>query len=31
MTEAAAVPGGAWIVQALDPEGAFFSLVSTTT
>ncbi len=24
------VPGGAWIVQALDPQGAFFSLISTT-
>jgi len=24
------VPGGAWIVQALDPQGAFFSLISAT-
>ena len=24
------VPGGAWIVQALDPQGAFFSLIGTT-
>jgi uncharacterized protein len=23
------VPGGAWIVQGLDPQGAFFSLVAT--
>ena len=24
------VPGGSWIVQALDPQGAAFALVSTT-
>jgi predicted enzyme related to lactoylglutathione lyase len=24
------VPGGAWIVQALDPQGAFFSVISAT-
>ncbi|MDT9599027.1 VOC family protein [Sphingosinicella rhizophila] len=24
------VPGGSWIVQAFDPQGAFFALVSTT-
>ena len=24
------VPGGAWIIQALDPQGAFFSLISVT-
>jgi hypothetical protein len=24
------VPGGAWIIQGLDPEGAFFSLISAT-
>ena len=24
------VPGGSWIVQALDPQGALFALVSTT-
>jgi predicted enzyme related to lactoylglutathione lyase len=23
------VPGGSWIVQGLDPQGAMFSLVST--
>jgi predicted enzyme related to lactoylglutathione lyase len=22
------VPGGAWVVQAFDPQGAFFSLVA---
>ena len=26
----AEVPGGSWIVQALDPQGAAFALVSTT-
>ena len=24
------VPGGAWIIQAIDPQGAFFSLISAT-
>jgi uncharacterized protein len=24
------VPGGAWVIQALDPQGAFFSLISAT-
>jgi uncharacterized protein len=24
------VPGGPWIIQALDPQGAFFSLISAT-
>jgi len=24
------VPGGAWIAQALDPQGAFFSVIGTT-
>jgi len=24
------VPGGRWIVQAVDPQGAFFALVSDT-
>ena len=24
------VPGGSWIVQAMDPQGAAFALVSTT-
>ena len=23
------VPGGSWIVQAMDPQGAAFALVST--
>jgi uncharacterized protein len=24
------VPGGSWIIQAIDPQGAFFSLISAT-
>ena len=24
------VPGGAWILQCLDPQGAFFAMVSAT-
>jgi uncharacterized protein len=23
------VPGGEWVVQGLDPQGAFFALIST--
>ena len=25
------VPGGAWVVQGLDPQGAFFALVGMRT
>jgi hypothetical protein len=24
------VPGGSWIIQAIDPQGAFYSLISAT-